>query len=166
MIQIRTAKTTDANHICETESTLFAKPGKEPAILKAIRSAATTFLVAEDESGVVGHVLLGKGDDVASAKVLVIAVRKNLQREGIGSALMDAAKKSLKNGKLRLHTRVDVRNLAAQKFLAKSLFSNQQEVSTETGNFYPFMYEAPMDNLSSAHIAMIAAKRKRDSKAC
>ena len=166
MIQIRTAKTTDASHICATEATLFDKPGKEPSILKAIRSEATTFLVAEDETGIVGHVLLGKGDDAASMKVLVIAVRENRQREGVGAALMDAAKRSLRNGKLRLHTRVNVHNLAAQKFLAKSMFANQQEVSTETGNFYPFMYEVPLDNLSSAHIAMIAAKRKRSSKTC
>jgi len=166
MTQIREAKTTDASHIAATEATLFKLPGKEPSILKAIRSEATTFLVAEDKSGIIGHILLGKGDDVASAKVLVIAVRENRQREGVGSELMTAAKKSLKNGKLRLHTRVDVHNLATQKFLAKSFFSNQQEVSTETGSFYPFMYEVPLDNLSSAHIAMIASKRKRSSKAC
>ena len=158
---IRKAVPSDAIEIAATEAMLFESPSKEPAILRAIKSSRNTVFVAEDESGVFGHVILGKGDDSSSLRLLDVAVRIDRQREGAGKQLVEMAKKSLRNGKMRIHASVSVNNLPTLNLLAKCGFSNQQEHEGK----YPFMFSVPLDDLSATHIAAIAAERKRD-RAC
>lgn len=166
MIQIQEATKSDVDQIVTTEVMAFAKPCSYSAMAKAVQSVAYSVLVAKDGKDVIGHLVLGFERDSNAPTLLVVAVRDNNRRQGVGSLLMDAAKKTMGKGSLHIQARVSVKNVDTQYFLAKNGFSAKADVEAADGIFMPFIYSVPLDNLSSAHIAMLAGKRKKGQEKC
>jgi RimJ/RimL family protein N-acetyltransferase len=102
MLAIRSAHIDDARTLCAAEQEIARTPGRlisQPAeltpeafgaLIDKLAGGDGCYLVAEDESGLVGHALLQPLERIAIAHVfqMTIAVHPGKSGKGIGTALM------------------------------------------------------------------------------
>ena len=99
-MRIRPERPEDRDEITAVVGAAFSHHPEVPAFVEAIRASPEYVpelaLVAEDESGIVAHVMLSwaglEGDGLDRLLVLTpMSVRPNRQRQGVGSALIREA---------------------------------------------------------------------------
>jgi ribosomal-protein-alanine N-acetyltransferase len=110
--QVRSATPADVPALSAIERTVFADPWT-PAAFRELLGPYS--LVATDDGSVTGYVFARVMSD--EAEVLNLAVRKDVQRKGIGRHLLDAIFESFrKRGVREVYLEVRVSNAAGQAF--------------------------------------------------
>lgn len=81
--------------LCELEKICFSSPWSEKSFEEELSNPLAVFLVAEDESGVLGyvgcHFVCGEGD------ITNVAVHPDSRRKGVAKALLNALEVEAKN---------------------------------------------------------------------
>lgn len=172
---IRRATIEDSDSIAETEAQSFKGPKTLQHIRRMIKSNTYNVFVAEEGGEVVGHIFARKEKiqeistkgvtDKNTYIILGVAVREEFRRRGVGKSLMDSVKSKIPKGLFRITANVICERVPAQLFLKDSGFFCVRErkiiaSDSEKHDAYEFVYRVPLDNLSNAHIAAVAAKAK------
>jgi ribosomal-protein-alanine N-acetyltransferase len=115
MLLIRKFRPSDLQRVYEIEAQSFKDPYHPIFLINLYELYGDTFLVAEEDSQVVGYVIARKVD--AKGHIIAIAVDPRHRCRGIGKALMLAVEEELrKKGVVELWLEVRVSNTRAVKF--------------------------------------------------
>lgn len=90
-MSIRAATPTDLESVLALEQECFPDPWGEPLIAPGLAGElpTVTYLVAEDDEGVVGYAVLSIAGDIADLQRIAVSAR--VRREGHASQLLDQA---------------------------------------------------------------------------
>jgi ribosomal-protein-alanine N-acetyltransferase len=134
---VRAAAETDVDAILAIERASFADPWSAPDFRSVMNTPQTIFLVAEDESGVIGYVVVLTVLD--ESEVLNLAVAPARRGAAIGSLLLDTAiAGAAERGARETFLEVRESNAAARRLYASRGFA---EISRRRG-----YYRSPVED--------------------
>lgn len=93
MITVRAMQTKDADEVSRLEQQIFSQPWSRQGFVDSIELGNTVFLVAEEQSKILGYI--GMYLSVDEAEITNVAVAPAKRRRGIGEMLLKAAKEEV-----------------------------------------------------------------------
>lgn len=124
MISIREMRREDVGAVAALEAQIFSKPWSERGFLDALALENTIFLVAEEDSEIIGYI--GMYFSLDEGEITNVAVDPHMRCRGIGGMLIAAMQKEAAQRELAsIVLEVRVSNEKAIRLYERNGFANQ-----------------------------------------
>ena len=166
---IRQILSDDIDEVLAIEQEVFGSPLSREEIAERISQKRKYNMVGLIENGRISGYMSTWSAGKGVVALNVIAVRKDRQRQGVATRLLNSLIDSMpESGKTAISANCHESNMAIHKFLAKNGFYCRKISTAEGKNgkvtIYPFRYTVPYDNLSNNHLATLARRSRKPGK--